>query len=118
LTESALVILSGSFAYLIVTAAHFTRPAYLPLTGEWTAQPPANGLAMDWYFRAIVTIVFSVLGAVIGRSRALRGTRASVRHALLWLGVLVLAWAMLFTSLALVQSPRTWQNRNLQRISP
>ncbi len=115
--STALSLLFGATAYLAITAAKVPRLAYLPFSGEWRFNPPAATLGMDWYFRALVTLSACLVGAVVGSLGRAKSLSPRVKHLLLWTGILVLSWAMLFTSLALVQSPRTWQNTSLQRIS-
>ena len=115
--STALSLLFGASAYLAAAAANVPRLAYLPLSGEWRFNPPPATLGMDWYFRALLTISACLLGAAIGASGFAKSLSSRVKHLLLWVGILVLSWAMLFTSLALVQSSRTWQNTSLQRIS-
>lgn len=98
---AALSTLLGAGVYLVTTATHLGLFYYLPTRGVWSASSPPGVIAMDWFARAMYTLLASGLGLWVGLSTEVSRTTT---RAVWGLGLTVLAWALGFTALMLWNS--------------
>jgi hypothetical protein len=103
--SAALGALFAGAAYLVTTAGRVGLFFYLPVERRWTLLEPPRSIAMDWFARALWTLLALVVGALVGawiESRSSRDLRR-VTAALWQLAALLLAWGAVFTVLWLLR---------------
>jgi hypothetical protein len=92
-------------AYLVTTAGRVGLFFYLPVERRWVVVAPPRTIAMDWFSRALWTLVALVVGALVGawiESRS-SGDWRRVTAALWQLAALLLSWGAVFTVLWLLR---------------
>ncbi|MBL8604710.1 MAG: hypothetical protein JNK72_22480 [Myxococcales bacterium] len=101
---TALGALSLGLTYLATTAGKLGLFYYLPTAHRWTLAPPTALIAMDWFARALWSLVALALGFGSGLALARRWpTRAATLTRALWsLAVVALSWSAVFTAMWLV----------------
>lgn len=94
--------LGGATAYLVTTAGRVGIFWYLPYESRWSLAVPTGVIAMDWYARALWTLLG--LGLAMGLGYRLSGYLTRPRLSALWKSaVAALLWCVLFTTLWVVR---------------
>lgn len=103
--SAALGCALASATYLATTAGRVGIVWYLPLERRWVAVLPAGALGMEWFSRALWTLLALAVGCAIGWKIADK-TTVSLRRAsaaLFQVAWLLLGWSAVFTVLWLVR---------------
>lgn len=105
LFSAALGAVLASATYLATTAGRVGIVWYLPLERRWVTAVPAGALGMEWFSRALWTLLALVLGAAVGHRVARSSSRDFGRAsaALFQIAWLLLGWGAVFTVLWLVR---------------
>ena len=96
--------LAAATVYLVLTTTRAGLPYYLPTRREWTFEPPAGVIAMDWFARSHATLAAAALVTWAAWRWAPDDPKAAARWAArLWaLGWTMLGWSAAYTALWLL----------------
>ncbi|MFO0557367.1 MAG: hypothetical protein U0269_05060 [Polyangiales bacterium] len=108
LFSAALGAVLASATYLATTAGRVGIVWYLPLERRWVTVVPPGALGMEWFSRALWTLVALAVGAAVGHRVARTSNRDLGRAsaALFQIAWLLLGWGAVFTVLWLVRGAR------------
>ena len=106
---AAFVLLVAVSVFFVATASHSTMLWYVPSTGAWTWSPPRGVIAMDWYYRASVSLLAGGIAFPVARFVATRwawARRVDSRRTVFGLAFGVMFWCVLYIVFALITTPR------------
>jgi hypothetical protein len=108
LFSAALGAVLASATYLATTAGRLGIVWYLPLERRWVRVVPTGALGMEWFSRALWTLVALAAGAISGDrvARSSDGDLGPASAALFQIAWLLLGWGAAFTVLWLVRVSR------------
>ena len=95
--------------FFVVSAMHTKLYYYVPALHLWTWDPPPRHIAMDWFYRAGLSLSLGALTAPIALAIARRLPPARVAGSTrLFFGLAfgVMLWCALYVSFALSVTPR------------
>jgi hypothetical protein len=106
LFSAALGAVLASATYLATTAGRVAIIWYLPLERRWVTVVPAGALGMEWFSRALWTLLALALGVVVGDrvARSIEQDLGPASLALFQIAWLLLGWGAAFTVLWLVRA--------------